>query len=102
MKTPTTMAAKATRTGRTITAVSGASNGTVSILDASLGTVQYTPNANYSGADSYTYTVTSGGVSETATVNVTVNAVADIVGEAADARPEGKAPLAPGKAGVSE
>ena len=41
----------------------------------------YTPNADYNGADSFTYTVTSGGVTETATVNVTVNAVADIVAD---------------------
>ncbi len=32
-------------------------------------------------SDSYTYTVTSGGVTETATVNVTINAVADIVND---------------------
>ena len=42
------------------------------------GTVTYTPNADFNGTDSYTYTVTSGGVTETATVNVTVTAVADI------------------------
>jgi len=45
------------------------------------GTVTYTPNADYNGSDSYTYTVTSGGVTETATVNVTINPVADIVGD---------------------
>jgi large repetitive protein len=61
----------------TITAVTQGSNGTVSIVDASTGTVSYTPNANFNGSDSYTYTVTSGGVTETATVNVTVNAVND-------------------------
>ncbi len=37
----------------------------------------YTPNLNFSGSDSFTYTVTSGGVTETATVNVTVNSVND-------------------------
>jgi hypothetical protein len=41
----------------------------------------YTPNADFNGADSYTYTVTSGGVTETATVNVTINAVVDIVAD---------------------
>ena len=40
--------------------------------------IVYTPNADYNGSDSFTYTVTSGGVTETATVNMTVNAVADI------------------------
>jgi Ca2+-binding RTX toxin-like protein len=34
----------------------------------------YTPTSGYSGSDSFTYTVTSGGVTETATVNVIVNA----------------------------
>jgi len=40
-------------------------------------TVTYTPNADFNGSDSYTYTVTSGGVTETATVNVTVTPVND-------------------------
>ncbi|QJW83479.1 tandem-95 repeat protein [Ramlibacter terrae] len=61
----------------TITAVSNGANGTVTIVDAELGTVRYTPNANFSGTDSYTYTVTSGGVTETATVTVTVSPLAD-------------------------
>src|SRR6185503_3410132 len=40
----------------------------------------YTADADYNGPDSFTYTVTSPtGVTETATVNVTVTAVADIV-----------------------
>jgi VCBS repeat-containing protein len=41
----------------------------------------YTPNADFNGSDSFTYTVTSGGVTETATVNVTVDPVADIVAD---------------------
>ncbi|WP_332613521.1 tandem-95 repeat protein, partial [Achromobacter sp. ESBL13] len=41
------------------------------------GTLDFAPAANYNGATSFTYTVTSGGVTETATVNVTVTAVAD-------------------------
>ena len=49
-------------------------NGTVG--DATDDFVVYTPDADYNGADSFTYTVTSGGVTEQATVNVTVNAVA--------------------------
>ncbi|WP_115148752.1 cadherin-like domain-containing protein [Legionella quateirensis] len=36
------------------------------------GTLSFTPAANYNGSTSFTYTVTSGGVTETATVNVTV------------------------------
>ncbi|MEI8168094.1 MAG: tandem-95 repeat protein, partial [Rhodoferax sp.] len=63
--------------GRSVTAVTQGTHGTVAIVDAALGTVKYTPNANYNGADSYTYTVTSAGVTETATVNVTVTQVND-------------------------
>jgi Ca2+-binding RTX toxin-like protein len=56
-----------------VTAVTQGANGTVVVnLD---NTVTYTPNADFNGTDSYTYTVSSGGVTETATVNVTVNAV---------------------------
>ena len=64
-----------------VTAVSQGTHGTVT-LNAN-GTVTYTPNADFNGTDSYTYTVTAGGVTETATVNVTVTAVADIVGDTA-------------------
>ncbi|HEY8358775.1 MAG TPA: tandem-95 repeat protein, partial [Ramlibacter sp.] len=63
--------------GAEITAVTQGANGTVTIIDAELGTVRYTPNAGFSGTDSYTYTVTSGGVTETATVTITVTPVDD-------------------------
>ncbi|NVC50093.1 tandem-95 repeat protein, partial [Vibrio diabolicus] len=50
-------------------------NGTVSVnLE---GSVTYTPNDNYHGVDSFTYIVTSGGVSESTTVNVDVTPVND-------------------------
>jgi len=39
--------------------------------------VTYTPTANFTGPDSFTYTITSGGVTETATVTVTVTPVND-------------------------
>jgi len=72
--------------GRSISAVNGTAitaggapvavaNGSVS-LDAS-GQLIFTPAANYTGAASFSYTVTSGGVAETATVNVTVTPVND-------------------------
>jgi hypothetical protein len=51
------------------------------------GTVTYTPDADYNGSDSYTYTVTSPtGVTETATVNVTINPVVDIVDDTSHRR----------------
>jgi len=61
----------------TITAVAGASHGTVALN--SNGDVVYTPVGDYSGADSFTYTVNnSGGNTATGTVNVTVDAVTDV------------------------
>ncbi len=42
------------------------------------GTITYTPAANYTGADSFSYTIGDGqGGSATATVSVTVSAVND-------------------------
>ncbi|MDN3524184.1 tandem-95 repeat protein, partial [Halomonas sabkhae] len=63
----------------TVTGVTQGTNG--SVTSNGDGTVTYTPNADFNGTDSYTYTVTSGGVTETATVDVTVNAVADGVAD---------------------
>ncbi|MBE4010668.1 tandem-95 repeat protein, partial [Vibrio parahaemolyticus] len=53
----------------------GPANGTVSVNPDGSGT--YTPNDNYHGTDSFTYIVTSGGVSESTTVNVDVTPVND-------------------------
>ncbi|EOW0838954.1 tandem-95 repeat protein [Vibrio parahaemolyticus] len=53
----------------------GPANGTVSINPD--GSVTYTPNDNYVGKDTFTYIVTSGGVSESTTVNVDVTPVND-------------------------
>ena len=61
---------------REVTSVTQGTHGTVSF--AADGTLTYTPNANYNGPDSFTYTVTSGGVTETTTVNVTVMPVDDV------------------------
>ncbi|WP_332608971.1 tandem-95 repeat protein, partial [Achromobacter sp. ESBL13] len=72
--------------GHAITAINGSamvvgtpivvSNGSVTLKAD--GTLDFAPAANYNGSTSFTYTVTSGGVTETATVNVTVTAVADV------------------------
>ncbi len=63
-----------------LTSVTQGTNGAVTFTAA--GTVTYTPNADFNGSDSFTYTVTSGGATETATVTVTVNAVVDIAADA--------------------
>jgi uncharacterized delta-60 repeat protein len=64
----------------TVTAVTQGANGSVTFL--ATGSVTYTPNADYYGSDSFTYTVSSGGVNETGTVNVTISAVVDITNDA--------------------
>ncbi|MBT0027783.1 tandem-95 repeat protein, partial [Vibrio alginolyticus] len=53
----------------------GPANGTVSVNPD--GSVTYTPTDNFHGTDSFTYIVTSGGVSESTTVNVDVTPVND-------------------------
>ena len=53
-----------------ITGTTSPGHGTVSVNPD--GTLSYTPNAGYVGPDSFTYTVTSGGVTETATVTISV------------------------------
>ncbi|WP_228841536.1 tandem-95 repeat protein, partial [Vibrio parahaemolyticus] len=60
-------------------AENGPKNGTVIVNND--GTVTYTPNDNYVGEDTFTYIVTSGGVSESTTVSV-------------DVTPENDAPVA--------
>jgi VCBS repeat-containing protein len=52
------------------TIVGGPANGTVSV-NADDGTIRYTPNAEFSGTDTFTYTVT-GGTSNAAPTSVTV------------------------------
>ena len=66
----------------TVSAVTQGTNGTVT----NNGTdVTYTPNADFNGSDSFTYTVSDGnGGTDTANVNVTVTPVNDPPGAVAD------------------
>ncbi|UUZ55160.1 tandem-95 repeat protein [Massilia sp. H-1] len=65
-----------------ISSVQDAVNGTVAIVG---GNVVFTPNANYNGPASFTYTVADGhGGTSTATVNVNVSAVNDVPVAVAD------------------
>jgi gliding motility-associated-like protein len=58
--------------------IGGPANGTFTI-NTTTGAITYTPNPNYSGGDSFTYTVrdASGLISNTATVTVTVTPLND-------------------------
>ena len=56
-----------------VTAVGAATNGEATLSED--GTVTYTPNAGFSGEDSFTYTVSDGEAETTGTVAVTVNNV---------------------------
>lgn len=57
-----------------ITATTNPTNGSIVRTG---GSVVYTPNANFNGSDSFTYTVSDGTLTDTATVNITVTAVND-------------------------
>ena len=60
---------------KAVTTFTQGANGTVSVTAAGIAT--YTPADNFYGSDSFTYTVTSGGVEETITVTVNVSAEND-------------------------
>ncbi|WP_426000361.1 Ig-like domain-containing protein [Caulobacter sp. DWR1-3-2b1] len=62
--------------GLAVTGVGSAANGSISFNS---GLITYTPNNNYVGTDSFTYTVSDGrGGAHTATVNVTVYAANEL------------------------
>ncbi len=66
-------------TGETlsVTSVTQGASGLVAVTNGGAD-VSYTPNANFNGADSFTYTISDGnGGSDTATVNITVTSVND-------------------------
>src|SRR4029077_19301158 len=62
--------------GLSVASATNGAHGTVAIALDGLS-VSYTPAANYNGPDSFTYTVTDGGLTSTATVSITVTAVND-------------------------
>ena len=58
----------------TITALSTPTNGTAVVIDGGLG-IQYTHNDSATVFDTFTYTISNGSTSDTATVSVTVTAI---------------------------
>jgi uncharacterized repeat protein (TIGR01451 family) len=63
----------------TFSIVGGPTNGVLSGLNATTGTVTYTPNTNFSGPDSFTFGVNDGTTNSAGvTVSLTVTPVADI------------------------
>ncbi len=62
----------------TITAVTQGTNGVVALTGGGTG-LTYSPNANFSGSDTFTYTISDGnGGTDTASVSVTVTSVNDL------------------------
>ena len=76
----TITAGNGSATQHTLAVTTNGTNGSCALSAANAtGTVIYTPNAGYTGADSCVLTLTDGdGDTDTATINVTVNAVASI------------------------
>jgi VCBS repeat-containing protein len=58
-------------------AVSGVTQGSNGTVVNNTADVTYTPNAGWSGTDTFTYTVSDGSLTATASVTITVNAVPD-------------------------
>jgi len=57
--------------------VSSASNGTTSISESSPDQITYTPNQNFNGQDSFSYTITQGNLSSSADISVSILAIND-------------------------
>ncbi len=78
----------------TITGVSGATNGTATLVSNS---VRFDPTTNFNGIASFDYTVTDGFVSSTATVSITVNSVNDrpVAGDDTVSTPEDTSVVTP-------
>ncbi|HEX6829487.1 MAG TPA: Ig-like domain-containing protein [Burkholderiales bacterium] len=67
----------AANAGLTVSAVTQPANGTV-VINNPATSVRYTPNANFSGTNTFTYTVSDGSLTATATVTVNVQAGVDL------------------------
>jgi hypothetical protein len=52
-------------------------NGTIALAESSSEQIVYTPNADYNGTDTFTYTITQGDKTSSADVTVTIEAVND-------------------------
>src|SRR5437016_10390249 len=61
----------------TFAILSGPTNGVLSLLNTNTGAVTYTPNTNYNGADSFTFTVSDGSLLATGMVSIAVTPVND-------------------------
>jgi len=57
--------------------VSSASNGTTSISESSPDQITYTPNQNFNGQDSFSYTITQGNLSSSADISVSILSIND-------------------------
>src|SRR5207247_477977 len=61
----------------TVTILSAPTNGVLSLLNTNTGAVTYTPNTNYNGPDSFTFTVSDGSLLATGLVSIAVTPVND-------------------------
>ena len=61
----------------TITNVTNGTHGTFTTVDAGNNLYQYTPDENYSGADTFTYTISDGTSTASASVSIVIKSVPD-------------------------
>ena len=64
-----------------VTAVTTPSNGTAAIASGNTTTVTYTPDADFTGTDSFDYTLSDGTDTDTGTVTVTVGPAGNVSGQ---------------------